>query len=99
MYHDFQYTFLTQILPDMEVSRYFCNVHCNISVGPTILCDIKYSARRAFSSKREEAITDIIVSYLSLAYYSGVRHTVAQLVEGLRYKPEGRRFDWNFSLA
>jgi hypothetical protein len=32
------------------------------------------------------------------------RHAVAQLVEALRYKPEGRGFDsqwchWNFSLA
>jgi len=33
-----------------------------------------------------------------------VRHAVAQLVEALRYKPEGRGFDsrwchWNFSLT
>jgi len=33
-----------------------------------------------------------------------IRHAVAQLVEALRYKPEGRRFDsrwcyWNFSLT
>jgi len=33
-----------------------------------------------------------------------VGHTVAQLVEALRYKPEGRGFDsrrchWNFSLT
>ena len=52
-----------------------------------------------FSSKREEAIIDIIVSYLSLAYCSGMGHVVAQLVEALRYKPEGRGFDWNFSLT
>jgi hypothetical protein len=26
-------------------------------------------------------------------------HVVAQLVEALRYKPEGREFDWNFSLT
>ena len=35
---------------------------------------------------------------------SSMRHTVAQLVETLRYKPEGRGFDsrwfhWNFSLT
>ena len=34
----------------------------------------------------------------------GRGHAVAQLVEALRYKPEGRRFDsrwchWNFSLC
>jgi len=27
-----------------------------------------------------------------------VGHTEAQFVEALRYKPEGRGFDWNFSL-
>jgi hypothetical protein len=26
-------------------------------------------------------------------------HTLAQLVEALYYKPEGRGFDWNFSLT
>jgi hypothetical protein len=26
-------------------------------------------------------------------------HEVAQLVEALRYKPEGRGFDWNFLLT
>jgi hypothetical protein len=29
----------------------------------------------------------------------GEGHAVALLVEGLRYKPEGRGFDWNFSLT
>jgi hypothetical protein len=28
-----------------------------------------------------------------------VGHEVAHLVEALRYKPEGRGFDWNFSLT
>jgi hypothetical protein len=42
---------------------------------------------------------DIIVSCLNLAYYNGVGHAVAQLVEALRYKPEGRGFDWNFSFS
>jgi hypothetical protein len=43
---------------------------------------------------------------LSKIYSLGIyaRHTVAQLVEALRYKPEGRGFDfqwfyWNFSLT
>jgi hypothetical protein len=26
-------------------------------------------------------------------------YAVAKLVEALRYKPEGRGFDWNFSLT
>jgi hypothetical protein len=38
------------------------------------------------------------------AYQSPRRHAMAQLVEALRYKPEGRGFDsrlyhWNFSLT
>jgi len=28
-----------------------------------------------------------------------MKPTVALLVEALRYKPEGRGYDWNFSLA
>jgi hypothetical protein len=37
-------------------------------------------------------------------YNSTVEHAVAQLVEALRYKPEGRGFDnrwcqWNISLT
>ena len=38
------------------------------------------------------------------SYFILWRHAVAQLVEALRYKPEGRGFDsrwcnWNFSLT
>jgi len=41
-------------------------------------------------------------NYVPLSFYLG--HAVAQLVEALRYKPEGRGFDsrwchWNFSLT
>jgi hypothetical protein len=50
----------------------------------------------------------LLVSWLFLllaAYLSYFRwHGVAQLVDALRYKPKGRRFDsrwflWNFSLS
>ena len=37
------------------------------------------------------------IYFHSYAYFKG--HAVAQLVETLRYKPEGRGFDWNFSLT
>jgi hypothetical protein len=42
--------------------------------------------------------------YLFIEYTGMQGHAVAQLVEGLRYKLEGRRFDshwcpWNFSLT
>jgi hypothetical protein len=38
------------------------------------------------------------------SYYKYVEHAMAQLVEALRYKPEGHGFDsrlcnWNFSLT
>jgi hypothetical protein len=41
---------------------------------------------------------------LSFAYFWGTyfgyrEQAVAQLVEELRYKPEGRGFDWNFSFT
>jgi hypothetical protein len=42
--------------------------------------------------------------YITLPTLFAVGHAVAQLVEALRYKPEGRGFDsrwchWNFSLT
>jgi hypothetical protein len=41
---------------------------------------------------------------INRSHYIAKGHAVAQLVEALRYKPEGRRFDsrwchWNFSLT
>jgi hypothetical protein len=43
-------------------------------------------------------------SYIQLGTVVGWGHAVAQLVEALRYKPDGRVFDsrwrhWNFSLT
>ena len=38
-------------------------------------------------------------SRIQYRYYSFVGHAVAQLAEALRYKPEGRGFDWHFSLT
>ena len=45
--------------------------------------------------------TSFILTYRPI---NGLRHAVAQLVESLRYKPEGLGFDsrwchWNFSLT
>ena len=50
-----------------------------------------------FISKSQEAV----VCFLFVKLLSRVRHTVVQLVEALRYKPEGRGFDsrwchWNY---
>jgi len=41
---------------------------------------------------------------ISIVYYSHMGYAVVQLVEALRYKPEGRGFDsqwclWNFSFT
>ena len=46
----------------------------------------------------------ITTMYYGKGYRSCSGHAVAQLVEALRYKPEGRGFDsrwchWNFSLT
>jgi hypothetical protein len=43
-------------------------------------------------------------SFILLSICNGVGYAVAQVVEALRYKPEGRGFDsrwchWNFSLT
>jgi len=54
-----------------------------------------------------EGATDLIASMkycLKIQYICYGKHAVAQLVEALRYKPEGRGFDsrcchWNFSLT
>jgi hypothetical protein len=47
---------------------------------------------------------DIRMFVISAWYIHSLRHAVAQLVEALSYKPEGRGFDsrwcyWNFSLT
>ena len=46
----------------------------------------------------------LVLIYLSYKQFLVIGHTVAQLVEALRYKPEGCGFDsrwcnWNFSLT
>jgi len=46
----------------------------------------------------------IYLDEILFAYLFSMVHAVAQLVEALRYKPEGRGFDsrwshWNFSLT
>jgi len=53
------------------------------------------------SKKKEKKKTQFIDDYLT---DYPVNYAVAQLVEALRYKPEGYRFDtrwrhWNFSLT
>ena len=45
-----------------------------------------------------------LFNHVFISYMGGGVHTVAQLVEALRYKPESRGFDsrwchWNFSLT
>jgi hypothetical protein len=45
-----------------------------------------------------------VAQYNSLYYYKWLGYAVTQLIEALRYKPEGRGFDsrwshWNFSVT
>ena len=55
--------------------------------------------------KRDNKIKDCVIIAMQCLFISTiVQSTVAQLVEALHYKPEGRRFDswlchWNFSLT
>jgi hypothetical protein len=61
------------------------------------------TARSLFSSTQPSGIFEFkIISYCILQA-SGFGYVAAQLVEALRYKPEGRGFDspwshWNFSV-
>jgi hypothetical protein len=60
-----------------------------------------------FQSLRNQAVLGVEggpSTCRKLYYIRYMKHAVAQLVEALRYKPEGRGFDsrcchWNFSLT
>jgi hypothetical protein len=48
-------------------------------------------------------VVNVIYNFIYMHLFIGSTLLVAQLVEALRYKPEGREFDsrwchWNFSL-
>ena len=83
-------------------------------LGSGVACAEMYSAKRnpmgqGFSDSVSQGTPVCRVKFdnpqrdLRAKYYNNHKHAVAQLVEALRYKPEGRGFDsrwchWNFSL-
>ena len=61
-----------------------------------------YYSPNSFIKKKKKVLSQFLVIFLPVLISVG--YAVAQLVEALRYKPEGRGFDsrrcyWNFSLT
>jgi len=68
---------------------WFVNVlHYNMRLGETVCSD----AHKYVACERKFVTTSVCHKKYSL-HSCYVGHVVAQLVEALRYKPEGRRFD------
>ena len=87
-------------------------MHCNVNAFKPIGSSgnfMHYKAEHAnkLRSANLRFFTDLkkIISLYSILFpKQDARYAVAQLVDALRYKPEGRRFDsrwchWNFSLT
>ena len=69
-----------------------------------VKCDVRYIVFHYTLYQFNFSLWKGITIYSYLIYWAIKGHTVAQLVEALRCKPEGRGFDsrwchWNFSLS
>jgi hypothetical protein len=92
--HQFGWIWRTISAEDFTIFRNFCKIYFKIT----------HWKQKSYWMRAAHAITEYCLGqYLNRPQLS-TGHPVAQLVEALRYKPEGRRFDfrycpWNFSLT
>jgi len=69
---------------------------CKVSANT--YCDSGKEKKKKIFWKINGSLLKVIFMIYTYQYLVTGR-AVAQLVEALRYKPEGRGFDWNFSLT